>query len=199
MTPKRRQSRREPQHLTVGNKPVAQRSRTPSGYDNQLSSRSQIQGGFEKQHQIASESSVKNNTGFSRRKTFDQKFSRSNKSSMLSGTSTGFLRPSSVRSGSSIGNISTREETLSAQNRKRPKNFMQIVTELISYITFERIVISILFFIMVSMIFIFVRQQSTINAMSEELAVLRSLMQKNHEPKAQMFNQEMNGSDGAAR
>ena len=57
-----------------------------------------------------------------------------------------------------------------------PKNFVGLVFQIIGYITFERIVIACLFMSLVSMIFIFVRQQSTINSMSEELSSLRTLI-----------------------
>lgn len=48
-----------------------------------------------------------------------------------------------------------------------------MMNEFIACITFERVIITALCFIMLSMILVFIQQQSTINAMSEELAGLR--------------------------
>ena len=103
---------------------------------------------------------------------------RSRGMSVLSGASTDMMREQSVRS-YSIADMSTKEETNLSNAIQRPRSFINLVSEIISYITFERIIIAMLFTVMIFMTFVSIRQQFVINAMSEELASPKALVATN--------------------
>ena len=57
---------------------------------------------------------------------------------------------------------------------------MGLVTDMLGRVTFERLIIVALITVVATAILILWRQQATINAMSEELAVLRVSLTNNH-------------------
>ena len=58
----------------------------------------------------------------------------------------------------------------------RPRSCINLVVDIVSSITCERLIIMMLFTVMIFMAFISIRQQSVINAMSEELSSLKQLV-----------------------
>jgi len=85
------------------------------------------------------------------------------------------MREPSVKS-ASIADFSTKEETSRSVVYNRPRSFINLVVDIVSSITCERLIIMMLFTVMIFMAFISIRQQSVINAMSEELSSLKQLV-----------------------